>query len=169
MSNFSIKLTPESQVKINAMARAGKLDLRPTLNVIGKGYRKEVDMIFDHQQPRNVGARWPQLSTRYAAWKAARYPGKPILVRTGKLKRSMVAEGSPGNISVIGRTGATFGTTVEYGIYHDSDSPRKKGLPRRNFSEPSERRKQIWVDQIEKDIRHNFEVNGIKVEGAVMA
>lgn len=168
MSDFSIKLTPESQRKIEALAKAGKLDLRPTLNIIGKGYRKEVKMIFDHQQPRNEGDRWPQLSPRYAAWKAIHFPGKPILVRTGNLRRSMTEEGAPGNINIIGKTGAVFGTSVPYGIYHDSDSPRTK-IPRRNFSEASERRKKIWVDQIEKDIRHNFEVNGIKVEGAIMA
>ena len=171
--DFSIKLTPESQKKIEDLARAGKLDLRPTLNVIGIGYRKEVDMIFDHQQPRGEGQRWPQLSDNpegkgYATWKEKHYPGAPILVRSGDLKDSMVTRGAKGNISIIGKTGAVFGSSIPYGIYHDSDGPRTR-LPRRNFSEPSDKRRNIWIKQIEDDVRHNFEVNGIKVEGAVMA
>lgn len=31
---------------------------------------------------------WPPLSPRYAAWKAAHYPGRPILVLTGQMKRA---------------------------------------------------------------------------------
>jgi len=166
---LSIKLTPESQRKINALAKAGKLDLRPTMNVVGKGYRKEVGMIFDHEQPRGEKDRWAPLSDQYAAWKAKRFPGAPILVQTGALRRSMTSEGAPGNINTIGKTGAVFGTSIPYGIYHDSDGQRKSKLPRRNFSEPSDRRRGIWMRQIEDNIRKNFTDNGINVEGGIMA
>lgn len=158
--NFDIKLTPEAQKKIDALARAGKIDFRPTLNVIGKGYRKEVEMIFSKQQPRGEGMRWPQLNQDYAEWKAKHFPGKPMLVRTGALKRSMVTEGAGGNITVISKTGAVFGSSISYGIYHDQGGTR---LPQRNFSEPSDRRRNIWVKQIQDDIIHNFEANGISV------
>ena len=33
------------------------------------------------------GSRWAALTPRYGAWKAAHYPGQPILVRTGNLQR----------------------------------------------------------------------------------
>lgn len=164
--DFSIKLTPESQRKVETLAKAGKLDLRPTMNVIGRGYRKEVEMIFDHQQPRGKGDRWRPLSAGYAAWKQKHFPGRPILVRTGDLKASMTQEGAAGNITVIGKTGAVFGTSISYGIYHDDGGSK---IPRRNFSEPGDRRRSIMVQQIEKDIRHNFEANGIKVEGSLVA
>lgn len=167
--DFNIKLTADSQLKIDALARSGKVDLRPTLNVIGKGYRKEVAMIFGKQQPRAEGMRWPQLSEKYAEWKQKHFPGAPLLVRTGTLINSMTQEGVRGNISIIGKTGAVFGTSISYGIYHDSDEPRKSKLPRRNFSEPSDRRMAIWIEQIRKDIQHNFEVNGIEVKGEIFA
>jgi len=167
--NFDIKLTPESEARIKALAKAGKIDLRPTLNIIGKGYRKEVDMIFSHQQPRGEGLRWPQLNEDYAKEKAKKWGDRPILVASGTLLASMTAEGAPGNITVIGKAGAVFGTSIFYGIYHDSDEPRKGNLPRRNFSEPSERRRAIWIEQVRKDIQHNFEVNGIKVDGEIFA
>jgi phage gpG-like protein len=164
--DFAIKLTPESQAKIDALAKAGRVDLRPTLNVIGKGYRKEASMIFGRQQPRGEGMRWAPLSTRYAAWKQQHYPMRALLVRTGALLSSMTEEGARGNISVIGKNGAIFGSSISYGIFHDEGTSR---MPKRNFSDPSERRKAIWIEQIGKDIRHNFEVNGIQVEGSVFA
>lgn len=162
---LKIELTPESRKLVQDLAQAGKVDLRPTMNIIGIGYRKEVGAIFNKQQPRGEGQRWPQLSDRYRAWKERRYPGKGILERTGALKKSMIEQGAPGNISIIGKASGTFGTTINYGIYHDKGGKR---IPIRNFSEPSDRRRQIWLDQIEKDIRHNFEKNGISVDGAIL-
>lgn len=166
--NFDIKLTPEAQKNIEALAKAGKVDLRPTLNVVGKGYRKEVDMIFGHQQPRGEGDKWAPLNEKYAKAKEKKWGSRPLLVASGSLLASMVVEGAPGNITVIGKTGAVFGTSIFYGIYHDSDAPRQGHLPRRNFSEPSERRRKIWIEQIERDLIHNFEKNGIKVSGGVV-
>lgn len=164
-----IKLTPESQVKVDGLIASGNLDLRPTLAIIGVGYRKEVALIFDHQQPRESGLRWPQLSDNppgkgYATWKARHFPDTGILVRSGTLLDSMIEEGAQGNISVISRFGATFGTSISYGIYHDSDGPRKGNLLQRNFSEPSEGREEIWAEQIRDAIIHNFNVHGIQID-----
>lgn len=171
--NVDIKLTDESKKIIDGLVKAGKIDLRPTLNVIGIGYRKEVQQIFGKKQARGEGFKWPQLSDNppgkgYATWKAKKYPGKSLLVRTGLLVNSMITKGADGNITIIGKTGATFGSSVPYGIYHDSLEARSGNLPERNFSEPSQGRMNIWLQQITKDIRHNFEVNGIKFEGAII-
>jgi len=166
-SKFDIKLTPASQRLVDRLAKAGQIDLRPTMEVVGIGYRKEVQMIFSRQQPRGDGMRWAPLSEKYAAWKAVHYPGQPMLVRTGALRQSMTTKGAEGNITAISKTSAIFGTSIRYGIYHDSDKPRKGNLPRRNFSEPSERRIKIIKDQIEKDIRSDLEKQGIKVEGSL--
>lgn len=163
--DFEIKLTPESKKKLDGLARASKIDLRPVLKVVGIGYRKEVDMIFSRQQPRGKGARWPQLSTQYAARKEQQYPGLPMLVRTGELLASMTSKGAPGNISLIAKSGAVFGSSVSHGIYHDEG---RGNNPIRNFSEPSERRKKIWIDQIERSLIHNFEKNGIDVQGSIL-
>ncbi len=166
---FDIKLTDDSQKKIEGLAAAGKLDLRPTLRVIGTGYRKEVNLIFSKQQPRGEGQRWAPLSQRYAIRKAIEFPGAPMLVRHGTLLASMTVEGAPGNISIISKTGAVFGSSIYYGIYHDSDEVPRGTLPRRNFSEPSDRRRDIWIRQIIADIAHNFEVNGIQVDGDIIS
>lgn len=162
---FEIKLTPESQKKINDLADAGKVDLRPVLAVIGVGYRKEVELIFSKQQPRGEDEKWPQLSDSYRAWKEKKFPGVGILVRSGTLKSSMTKQGAQGNISLIGKTSAIFGTSIYYGIFHNEGGAK---VPKRNFSEPSDRRANIWIEQIERSIRHNFEVNGIQVSGAIL-
>ncbi len=168
MPNFNIRLKPESQKIIEGLAAAGKIDLRPVLNVIGVGYRKEVALIFSHQQERNEGLKWAPLSEQYAQWKEKHFPGQPILVRTGTLRSSMTELGAEGNITIISKTGAVFGSSISYGIYHDADGPRSGRLPRRNFSEPSEARRNIWIGQIEKSIINNFEKQGVTVKGSVL-
>lgn len=173
MAKFDIKLTPESQKLVNELAKTGKIDLRPTMLPIGLGYLKEVKGIFEKKQARGVGDRWAPLSDNppgkgYATWKQKHFPGRPLLVRTGALKDSMTRKGAPGNIFAISKTTGVFGTSIPYGIYHDSDKLPRTRLPRRNFSEPSEGRYKIWEDQITKAIIHNFEVNGVKVQGSVL-
>jgi phage gpG-like protein len=165
MSKFNIELTPESRRIVDGLAKAGKIDLRPVMNVIGIGYRKEVKAIFGKKQARGEGDKWPQLSDKYAAWKEKKYPGAPLLVRTGALRASMTELGAQGNINIIGKVGAVFGSTVFYGVFHDVGGER---VPRRNFSEPNEARKQIWLDQIERSLRKNFEDNGVQVSGSLV-
>lgn len=181
MAKFDIRLTKEAARLVDALARLGKIDMRPTLNVIGTGYLKEVKSIFDKQQPRGKGDRWAPLSVQYAKWKQKHFPDQPILVRTGALKDSMTMKGALGNIFLIGKTSGTFGTSIPYGIFHDSDFPRRaklprrdfsepiqRKLPRRNFSDPSDRRINIWKQQIVKDLIHNFTREGVKVEGDIL-
>lgn len=161
MSGFGIKLTPESKAKLDALSKMGNVDLRPVLNVISIGYRKEVSLIFDRKQSRGEGLRWAQLSPKYAEQKAKEYPGAPILVRTGRLKNSMISQGSDGNITVINKDSAIFGSSVPYGVYHDKGGSK---MPKRNFSDVSERRKNIWLGQIEDDLIRSFTLVGISVD-----
>jgi len=162
----NIRLTPKSKQLLGRLAKAGKVDMRPVLKVVGIGYRKEVKAVFDKKQPRDSGLRWVPLSPGYAAFKSKNFPGRPLLVRTGDLKKSMTKKGAKGNITLIGKNSGIFGSTISYGIFHDEGTSR---MPKRNFSEPSERRALIWKGQIERDIRRQFEIQGIDVEGAILA
>lgn len=59
---------------------------------------------------------WSPLKPRYAAWKATKFPGAPLMVQSGKLFRSLSnLNGSP---NYIGLTSAEFGTNVEYAKFH---------------------------------------------------
>lgn len=158
----AIVLTEKSKRLIKKLARAGKIDMRPIFKVVGIGYRKEIGQIFSKKQPRKTGLRWPQLSPAYVIQKERLFPGNPLLVRTGRLRLSMTVKGHPDNITLIGKTQAIFGSTVPYGVFHDQGGTK---IPKRNFSEPSDRRTKIWKDQITRGIRRSFEKEGINVTG----
>ena len=75
----------------------------------------------------------------------------------------MTQEGAAGNLTLIGKTNAIFGSFIKYGVYHDSSEPRTK-MPRRNFSEPSDRRLLIFKKNITDNIIRSLNKEGIKVD-----
>jgi len=155
-----IEATSETRRIIAGLSQSAKIDLRPTFKVIGIGYRKEVKQIFDRKQPRGKGLKWPELSPTYKQWKDKNHPGAPLLVLSGALLRSMTVLGASGNISDIRPTQATFGTLISYGQFHDDGTSK---MPKRNFSEPSQRRLIIFKEQVERDLSNNFRRHGIEV------
>ena len=56
----------------------------------------------------------------------------PLLLRTGKLAASVLGRYNPGSVAQIGSLSMTWGTTIPYGIYHQSDEARHK-IPLRKF------------------------------------
>jgi len=71
---------------------------------------------------------WNPLDPGYAAWKATRYPGAPIMVQTGRLFRSLVNLSGPP--SFIRGTEAQFGTSVRYAKFHEYGT---RHMPRREI------------------------------------
>ena len=62
---------------------------------------------------------WPPLNPTYAAWKAKRFPGRPTLVRTGRLYRSLTGRGTGADARVaLGDREVRIGTRVPYAIRH---------------------------------------------------
>lgn len=59
---------------------------------------------------------WAPLDPQYAAFKAAKFPGRPTLVGNGRLFRSVAS--MTNSISSISPTKAEFGTNVEYAKFH---------------------------------------------------
>lgn len=56
----------------------------------------------------------------------------PLLVRSGALSNSLLGPNNKGSISLITKLSLAFGTSIKYGIYHQSDAARKK-IPLRKF------------------------------------
>lgn len=69
--------------------------------------------------------KWAALSARYAAWKAQRYPGKPILQRTGRLVESLTGNKSD-SIVEAKPDELIFGTRVPYAVHHQRGAGRLK-------------------------------------------
>lgn len=64
------------------------------------------------------GKAWSPLDPQYARWKSSNFPGRPTMIRSGSLFKSLTnMKGAP---SFIARDFAQFGTSVEYAQYHQN-------------------------------------------------
>jgi hypothetical protein len=76
-------------------------DIKPVLDRYG-------DYIVNEHIPRQFAAqgtprRWRGLKEPYKSWKARHYPGRPILVRTGRMRRGFRWEARPRSLRIINR------------------------------------------------------------------
>jgi phage gpG-like protein len=85
---------------------------------------------FDAQGARG-GAAWQPLSESYGKWKAKRYPGKPILVRTERLRRSFSLAGQKGGDQIYDALpeSLTIGSAVPYARFHQRGTSRMAARP----------------------------------------
>ena len=75
------------------------------------------------------GGQWQQLNPQYAAWKSRRYPGSPILVRTGQYLAAATNPGAPHNIVETTENSITYGVGgIDYAVFHEEGRGR---LPER--------------------------------------
>ncbi len=79
------------------------------------------------------GSEYTAAMSPYQKWKKKHFGfDYPLLVRTGRLASSLLGPNNPGSISLVTKLTLAFGTSVPYGIYHQSDDPRKV-IPLRKF------------------------------------
>lgn len=158
-----------------ALKRASQVstDLRVPLGLILSDFYRSQQAIFKlkgpGQYPEFKGEKDPKTGmTAYQARKKKEVGfDYPLLVRKGPLSKSLLGPSNPGSISKITQLSLAIGTSIKYGIYHQSDSTRTK-LPLRKFlfigpeaaqfatSEQKgrlERWQGIIQDHIEKQIR----------------
>jgi len=107
----------------------GLTDYRPIWGVIEDDFYAQVQAQFKSEGAAG-GEKWQELSAEYAGWKEMRYPGKPILERTGNLVKSLTSGSDPNAVKREERKTLTLGSAVSYAIYHQSPLARKR-LPRR--------------------------------------
>lgn len=163
---FDIKLSDKSKELMAILAKhAGGLSVKNSMNLIGRQYRKEVDLIFARKQIRQPSLKWAPLEFKTLKEKARKgFGNKGILERTGELRRSMTVRNHSDNISQIGKDFGVFGSSNKYGNYHDDiKSPRSK-IPLRNFSIPSESTYGVFLRTIEEDIKAQLKFLGVTVD-----
>lgn len=76
-------------------------------------------------------ARFKPLTKQYAEWKALRFGKKPVLVRTGILRESIIGHG---RVRLVGAMVEIVFTVPEYGKFHHEGKGR---LPKRSPVEPN--------------------------------
>lgn len=121
-------------------------DASPAWEVIADSFARAERKQFRTEGGYASGG-WPALSPKYAAWKARHYPGQPILVRTGDLRRSLTER--PFGIEVIEPGRMRIGSDVDYGGYHQHGGG---SLPRRRPVELPETLRRGWVKTIQRFI-----------------
>lgn len=113
-------------------------DLRIPFGLISADFYKSQQAIFKlksaGQYPDFKGAKVGSTGkTRYQLKKKEKYGFEyPLLFATGKLANSVLGPANPGSINKITMLTLTIGTSVKYGIYHQSDRARPK-MPLRKF------------------------------------
>lgn len=123
-----------------AIAKASEVsqDLRVPFGLILRDFYKSEQSIFKLKSagkyPPFKGAINPITGmTEYQAAKKKDVGfDYPLLVRTGSLAASLLGPSNKGSVSKVTQLSLTFGTSIEYGIYHQSDDARSK-MPLRKF------------------------------------
>ena len=89
---------------------------------------------------------WPALAPKYQAWKNRYYPGRPILVRSGKLRNSVTKEYSSFHFAKKSKNTLEIGTqNISYARVHQFGffgSQRKRRvtikIPQREYIRPKQ-------------------------------
>lgn len=100
---------------------------------------------FDSEGARGEAGQWQPLSPAYAAWKAARFPGKPILQGTGRLRDSYVQRAHGEAYRRITPTSLERGSNVPHAGFHATGTSRMPARPPIGVRETDVQR---WADQL---------------------
>ncbi len=104
-------------------------DLSFPMGEIARDFYKSEKAIFQLKSPGG----FPDLAESTKRQKRRLgFPEYPILKRSGRLEKSVTSPSAPGSHLRLGKTFVEIGSTVPYGIFHNSDLPRRK-IPHRKF------------------------------------
>lgn len=123
----------------DALARAKETvtDFRVPFGLISRDFYKSQQAIFKLKGPGKYppfkGKKNENGRTAYQERKLKKYGfDYPLLVATGSLSASVLGPSNPGSINSITPLSLVIGTSIKYGVFHQSDEPRSK-LPLRKF------------------------------------
>jgi len=144
MFRFRLDIAGEVQLD-RGIARFsdGVSDYRPIWPMIAEEFRA-IEAAQFASEGAEGGQAWQALSPGYAHYKEARYPGRPILQRTGDLISSLTKQSDPNAVFLPERKTLTLGSKIPYAIYHQSIAPRHL-LPRRPEIMLSEKDKRSFM------------------------
>lgn len=97
---------------------AAGADLTPLMEDVGLLALSEFKRGFD----TGGFGKWPPLKRATQLYKEHRFPGAPIMVRTGSLRESIIERDAQDNIFEVGPHGVNVGTAVPYAYkQHDGE------------------------------------------------
>lgn len=150
---FTFAVEGEEQIDRTLTRMADDLeDLRPVWEVLADRFVIVERRQFDTEGAYGSGG-WTPLSPTYGAWKAAHYPGKGILERSGALRESLTRR--PFGVEVIEAKSMTIGSGIDYGAYHQKGGGN---LPQRRPVELPATERREWVKAVQR-----FVMTGVAV------
>ncbi|GAP53552.1 hypothetical protein AHiyo6_01170 [Arthrobacter sp. Hiyo6] len=147
--NLKIEITGDDET-VRRLAKVGdSLDRMPeAMQEAGEYLRNFFAGEVFASQGGVIGLPWPRLSVKTEAEKAKKFPGRPMLVRTGLMQRSFRS-------AYTDNTARVF-NIADYFKYHQSDLPRHK-LPRRAMMELDEARQRAIGEIVRKGVMRKLE------------
>lgn len=172
--SYSLENDRAFQNGLDRVSRATQ-DLRVPFGLISADFYRSQQAIFKLQSagqyPDFKGAKVGETGkTRYQLFKREKFGFEyPLLVATGALSNSVLGPANRGSIHKITALSLTIGTSIVYGIYHQSDRPRKR-VPLRKFlfigpeatnaNDDQKGRVQRWLN-----ILNDWTIKAMKKEG----
>jgi len=148
---FDVRIHPKNleQVSSGLTGYAKYLDGRVLSDsaraVISSFRRAEREQFATHGH-----GHWPPLSAAYAAWKTKHYPGKPLMVQSGKMRQALTSQ-SGDTIAFMARSGKGWalhlGVDIEpdYPTMHDKGIPSRRGKIIRKPIDPTDQQMDNWA------------------------
>jgi phage gpG-like protein len=141
-TSFSFEFYGDVQVERTLTTIADHAqDARPAFSAMARRFTTNNVKQFASEGAHASGG-WAPLSPAYAAWKARHYPGRKILARTGRLRRSLTRR--PFGVERIEAQSMVIGSDVYYGRFHQTGVP-ENNLPRRRPVELPENERREWT------------------------
>ena len=101
---------------------------------------------------RSTGRSWAPLSPTYKAWKDSAYPGRPLLVLTGRLRESLTNARSRDSVYNRRQNGCklvSLGTRGPYAGYHQHGTSK---MPRRPVVVVKSKIGKRWAEYLSADV-----------------
>jgi len=111
-------------------------DLRPAFELVADAFAK-LELAQFVTEGAAGGEPWAALSPSYAARKARTHPGRPILVRSGDMRRDFTSR--PFGVERISSDTMVLGSSLAYARYHQTGTPRMPRRPPVNLTEKQRR------------------------------
>jgi len=146
----------QSELSYKAIKRAAK-----EIRYIFEKAEKE---LFETEGRSGRHSKWPPLSEKYKLWKDKNYPGRPILVLKGRLKKSL-AQITPDTINTTSKFGdkwiINMGTTVEYAEYHQKGIRSGTGRKVRRPIDPSDEVARLMIRAVQREVTKAAKISGV--------
>lgn len=102
-------------------------------------FERAVERQFEARGGGPSHGAWTPLTTAYAAWKARRFPGMPLMERTGVLREALTRSSSPRAFREYSKDNYVFGTAgVDYASFFQHGTSRMVARPVFDFDQKFE-------------------------------